>query len=103
MPAWSRADGLDHNLQEEIYSSSYAAAAYLESIKFPEDKKVSRLLYATPFASSDTCGCMPGQMRMDQHLESTLDVFEMLKCLVVIKPEPTTMHFTAAASISQLW
>lgn len=27
-------------LQEEIYSSSYAAAAYLESIKFPSDKKV---------------------------------------------------------------
>lgn len=26
---------------EEIYSSSYAAAAYLESINFPEDKKVS--------------------------------------------------------------
>lgn len=25
---------------EEIYSSSYAAAAYLESIKFPKDKKV---------------------------------------------------------------
>lgn len=28
-------------LQEEIYSSSYAAAAYLESIKFPKDKKVN--------------------------------------------------------------
>ncbi len=27
-------------LQEEIYSSSYAAAAYLEHIKFPADKKV---------------------------------------------------------------
>lgn len=26
--------------QEEIYSSSYAAAAYLESIHFPKDKKV---------------------------------------------------------------
>lgn len=26
---------------EEIYSSSYAAAAYLESISFPQDKKVS--------------------------------------------------------------
>jgi phosphoglycolate phosphatase len=26
---------------EEIYSSSYAAAAYLESINFPKDKKVS--------------------------------------------------------------
>ncbi len=25
---------------EEIYSSSYAAAAYLESIDFPKDKKV---------------------------------------------------------------
>lgn len=25
---------------EEIYSSSYAAAAYLESIDFPQDKKV---------------------------------------------------------------
>lgn len=28
---------------EEIYSSSYAAAAYLESINFPKNKKVSRL------------------------------------------------------------
>ena len=27
-------------MQEEIYSSSYAAAAYLESIDFPKDKKV---------------------------------------------------------------
>lgn len=27
-------------VQEEIYSSSYAAAAYLESIQFPKDKKV---------------------------------------------------------------
>ena len=27
-------------MQEEIYSSSYAAAAYLEHIKFPADKKV---------------------------------------------------------------
>ena len=26
--------------QEEIYSSSYAAAAYLDSIHFPKDKKV---------------------------------------------------------------
>lgn len=26
--------------QEEIYSSSYAAAAYLKSINFPHDKKV---------------------------------------------------------------
>lgn len=26
--------------QEEIYSSSYAAAAYLKSINFPQDKKV---------------------------------------------------------------
>ena len=60
MLAWSRADGLDHDLQEEIYSSSYAAAAYLEAIKFPEDKKVSSLLYATLFASSDVCCCMPG-------------------------------------------
>lgn len=25
---------------EEIYSSSYAAAAYLESVEFPKDKKV---------------------------------------------------------------
>ena len=31
--------GLDVNA-EEIYSSSYAAAAYLESINFPQDKKV---------------------------------------------------------------
>ena len=29
---------------EEIYSSSYAAAAYLESIQFPQDKKVTPLL-----------------------------------------------------------
>lgn len=28
-------------MQEEIYSSSYAAAAYLESVKFPKDKKAS--------------------------------------------------------------
>ena len=28
-------------LQEEIYSSSYAVAAYLESINFPKDKKVN--------------------------------------------------------------
>ena len=27
-------------MQEEIYSSSYAAAAYLESVDFPKDKKV---------------------------------------------------------------
>ena len=27
-------------MQEEIYSSSYAAAAYLEYIKFPKEKKV---------------------------------------------------------------
>lgn len=27
-------------MQEEIYSSSYAAAAYLHSIDFPKDKKV---------------------------------------------------------------
>lgn len=27
-------------VQEEIYSSSYAAAAYLEHINFPKDKKV---------------------------------------------------------------
>ncbi len=31
--------GLDVSA-EEIYSSSYAAAAYLESINFPKDKKV---------------------------------------------------------------
>lgn len=31
--------GLNVNA-EEVYSSSYAAAAYLESIKFPKDKKV---------------------------------------------------------------
>lgn len=34
-------------LQEEIYSSSYAAAAYLESIDFPKDKKVRQELVAT--------------------------------------------------------
>ena len=28
------------SMQEEIYSSSYAAAAYLDSIHFPKDKKV---------------------------------------------------------------
>ena len=27
-------------LQEEIFASSFAAAAYLKSIKFPSDKKV---------------------------------------------------------------
>ena len=35
--------GLNVNA-EEIYSSSYAAAAYLESIDFPKDKKVRRPL-----------------------------------------------------------
>ena len=34
-------------LQEEIYSSSYAAAAYLESIDFPKDKKVRQEQVAT--------------------------------------------------------
>ncbi len=33
---------------EEIYSSSYAAAAYLESINFPQDKKVTSLLSTKP-------------------------------------------------------
>lgn len=33
--------GLNINA-EEIYSSSYAAAAYLESINFPKNKKVRR-------------------------------------------------------------
>lgn len=32
---------------EEIYSSSYAAAAYLESINFPKDKKASKKIYST--------------------------------------------------------
>ncbi len=33
--------GLGLNISaEEIYSSSYAAAAYLDSIDFPKDKKV---------------------------------------------------------------
>ena len=36
--------GLGLNVSaEEIYSSSYAAAAYLESINFPKDKKVRSL------------------------------------------------------------
>ena len=36
--------GLGLNVSaEEIYSSSYAAAAYLESINFPQDKKVLKL------------------------------------------------------------
>ena len=83
---------MDHTLQEEIYSSSYAAAAYLESIKFPDDKKVSSLPYATLFASSDVHCCMPCRMRLHQHLESTLDLPKMLRCLVVIKPEPATMQ-----------
>ena len=35
--------GLGLNISaEEIYSSSYAAAAYLESIDFPKDKKVQK-------------------------------------------------------------
>lgn len=29
-------------MQEEIFSSSFAAAAYLDSINYPKDKKVSR-------------------------------------------------------------
>ena len=40
--------GLGLNVSaEEIYSSSYAAAAYLESIDFPKDKKV-QISTATP-------------------------------------------------------
>ena len=35
---------------EEIYSSSYAAAAYLQSIDFPKDKKAS-----TSCLQSDLC------------------------------------------------
>ena len=30
--------------QEEIFASSFAAAAYLSSINFPKDKKVSEIL-----------------------------------------------------------
>lgn len=39
--------------QEEIFASSFAAAAYLKSINFPKDKKVIRslLIYVTPLAS----------------------------------------------------
>lgn len=37
--------GLGLNISaEEIYSSSYAAAAYLDSIDFPKDKKVQSTL-----------------------------------------------------------
>ena len=32
---------LVYSLQEEIFASSFAAAAYLSSINFPKDKKVS--------------------------------------------------------------
>lgn len=39
--------GLNVNA-EEIYSSSYAAAAYLESINFPQDKKVDPLSLRPP-------------------------------------------------------
>lgn len=31
--------------QEEIFASSFAAAAYLQSIDFPKDKKVSLTLF----------------------------------------------------------
>jgi phosphoglycolate phosphatase len=31
-------------LQEEIFASSFAAAAYLKSINFPSDKKVQAFL-----------------------------------------------------------
>ncbi len=51
--------GLNVNA-EEIYSSSYAAAAYLESINFPQDKKVdlpplvaSQILATSDFRASD--------------------------------------------------
>jgi hypothetical protein len=30
--------------QEEIFASSFAAAAYLQSIDFPKDKKVPRII-----------------------------------------------------------
>jgi hypothetical protein len=30
--------------QEEIFASSFAAAAYLQSIDFPKDKKVHRII-----------------------------------------------------------
>lgn len=33
-------DGTNELLQEEIFASSFAAAAYLKSINFPKDKKV---------------------------------------------------------------
>lgn len=31
----------NEQLQEEIFASSFAAAAYLKSINFPKDKKVT--------------------------------------------------------------
>ena len=42
-------------LQEEIYSSSYAAAAYLESIHFPKDKKVSQTWNITTLSAHKGC------------------------------------------------
>ena len=34
----------DEAAQEEIFASSFAAAAYLQSIDFPKDKKVHRII-----------------------------------------------------------
>ena len=50
--------GLNVNA-EEIYSSSYAAAAYLESIDFPKDKKVC--------TSSSRPGCLKSLLEICCH------------------------------------
>ena len=56
--------GLNVNA-EEIYSSSYAAAAYLESISFPKDKKVrgQRRPGTLPAAASRAAPAPPSDTR----------------------------------------
>ena len=53
--------GLGLNVQaEEIYSSSYAAAAYLESINFPKEKKVGTIRPCMFAATSPAFWRTPG-------------------------------------------
>ena len=42
---------------EEIFSSSFAAAAYLESTNFPKDKKARDMLAGTTAMHCEACSC----------------------------------------------
>lgn len=55
-------------MQEEIYSSSYAAAAYLESIKFPKDKKVLHHIH-WPLPRRHMTSFLPSQRPHDMFSE----------------------------------